>query len=98
MVTVVATQELKVGDFLLRFKAEAPHINGSRSISARPVVFLFHFFVGSLVCVCVCMCVCMCVYVLICGVFLLMFDFCTVHGNSTCFLVAGSPIWKRVQN
>ena len=39
MVTVVATKELKGGDFLLRFKAEAPQddIHGSRSISARPV-------------------------------------------------------------
>ena len=56
MVTVVATQEIKAEDFLLRFKDEAPHISGSRCISARPVVFLFLFFVGSPVCVCVCVC------------------------------------------
>ena len=71
MVTVVATQELKAGEFLLRFKAEATHIHGSRSISARPVfgnccytwdsshlyvVFLFLCFVGSPVCVCVYVC------------------------------------------
>ena len=39
MVTVVATQELKALDVLLRFKAEASQddIHGSRSISARPV-------------------------------------------------------------
>ena len=65
MVTVVATQELKADDFLLRFKAEDPNIKGSRSISARMVfgnccyiwdyshlyfVFLFLYFVGSPVC------------------------------------------------
>ena len=39
MVIVVATQELKAGDVLLRFKTEASQddIHGSRSISARPV-------------------------------------------------------------
>ena len=39
MVTVVATQDLKASDVLLRFKAEASQddIHGSRSISARPV-------------------------------------------------------------
>ena len=80
MVTVVATQELKAEHFLLRFKAEATHIHGSRSISARPVfgngcytwdsfhlcvVFLLSFPVGSPACVCA----------MICAVFLLMFDF-----------------------
>ena len=68
MFTVVSTQEIKADDFLLRFKDEVPHINGSRSISARPVMFLFLFFVG-FICVCVCVCVCV-----ICAVFLLMFD------------------------
>ena len=40
MVMVAATQELKAGDFLLRFKAEASQddINGIRSIRARPVL------------------------------------------------------------
>ena len=70
MVTVVATQELKAEDFLLRFKAEASQddIHGSRSISAWPVFgnygifltcmpcFSSIFFVGSRVCVCVCVC------------------------------------------
>ena len=39
MVTVMATQELKAGDFLLRFKAEVSQddIHNSRSISARLV-------------------------------------------------------------
>ena len=39
MVIVAATQELKAGDFLLRFKAEASQydIHGIESISARPV-------------------------------------------------------------
>ena len=36
---MVATQELKAGDVLLRFKTEASEdeIHGSRSISTRPV-------------------------------------------------------------
>ena len=34
---MVATQDLEAGDFLVRFKAEASHARGSRSISARPV-------------------------------------------------------------
>ena len=39
MVAVVATQELKAEDFLLRFEAEASQddIHGIGSISARPV-------------------------------------------------------------
>ena len=70
MVAVVATRELKAGEFLLRFKTEASqdNIHGSRPISARPVFgnhgilltcmsfFSPIFFVGSRVCVCVCVC------------------------------------------
>ena len=39
MVAVLATQELEVGDVLLRFKAEASqnYAHGIRSIGARPV-------------------------------------------------------------
>ena len=74
MVTVVATQELKAGDFLLQFKAEASQddIHGIKSISARPVfgnccytwdashlyVVLFFFLYCWFTCVCVCVCVC----------------------------------------
>ena len=68
MVTVVATQELKGLDVLLRFKAEASQddIHGSRSISARPVfgnccytwdsshLYVVFFLFFSLVHVCVC--------------------------------------------
>ena len=78
MVTVLTTQELKAKDFLLRIKAEAPPIHGSWSISDRPVfgnycytwdyshlyVVFYSFFFRWFTCVCV----------MICAVFLLMFD------------------------
>ena len=88
MVAVVATRELKAGEFLLRFKTEASQDNthGSRPINARPVfgnygilLTCMSFFSPLLffslvhVCVCMCVCVCVCVCVIICAVFLLMF-------------------------
>ena len=81
-VTVVATEELKVGDELLRFEVEIPQddTHGSRSISARPVFgkccyvwdasnlypMLFFFFFFSPSLVHVCVCVCVCVMDLCC--------------------------------
>ena len=75
-VTVVATEELKALDVLLRFKAGASQddMHGSRSISALPVfgnccyiwdsshlyAMFFFFFLFSLVHMCVCVCVCVC--------------------------------------
>ena len=46
MVIVTATQELKAGDFLLQFKAEAfqDDIHGIRSTSVRPVLHILIFF------------------------------------------------------
>ena len=96
MVTVTTTQELRAGDFLLRFEAKAfqDDIHGISSISARRCsgIVATHGRFFSLACR---------AFLLFfrwftCFVFLVMFDIlCKI--NSTCLLVAGFPRWKRVQ-
>ena len=109
MVAVVATQELKAEDVLLRFKAEASrdkiHGMNSRYISARSVFancyYTWHssyfcvvlFFLFLVVIARVCMYACICVCVCD-NLCCFPSDVCYfVQGNNACLRVAGSPRW-----